>query len=351
MLKPNISFAKKEDMEEIMVFISQYWRQDHVLSISRELFLYEFNWVDNSSYLTVAVARSGEGDLLGMFGFKFYNGEKIPDLAGSIWFVTEYAESIYPMIGVKLREYVLSNIPHRFFSTPGPGIQTKVIYKMLRLQWNQMSQHYRVNTDIEKHKIVSFSSNILQSDFEINHDVTLIKVENPDQLELFDFLSNKKTLPYKDMVYVMERFVNHPVYSYDLYLAFLQGEKTPVNLVVCRRATAYDKTGVGVATAYRVVDFYGVERLLPEIFNLLFEVVKKNGDEFLDFVNHGFDKQLLNKSGMNNLDYNSTDVIIPNWFEPLSMENIAVNCISTKTSLPYRQCKGDGDQDRPSMIV
>jgi hypothetical protein len=58
----------------------------------------------------------------------------------------------------------------------------------------------------------------------------------------------------------------------------------------------------------------------------------------------------LKQAGMNSLNFDSTEVIIPNLFEPLVRENIPVNCIADRTSGNYRQCRADGDQDRPSFL-
>ena len=127
-------------------------------------------------------------------------------------------------------------------------------------------------------------------------------------------------------------------------------EQLPQNIVVCRKAIAKDNEGTEIASAYRIVDYYGMEDLLSEIISALFEKVKLQGDEFLDFVCHGFDELSLKQAGMRSLNFDSSDVIIPNWFEPLVKENIPVNCIADVTTYAFRQCKADGDQDRPSLV-
>jgi hypothetical protein len=342
-------FASLNESEDVMFFISEHWSKNHIYTVSKELLIKEFLWLGRPDKLTIGLAKDKRGKIEGIFCFKFFNYSELPDLAGALWKVTKNAEIKYQMIGIRLRQFVLKSIKHRFFSAPGPGIQTQAVYKMLRLQWNQMKQYYAINPLIKDYKLIKFLSLGNQESITFKTPCIEIKrVEDADDLLHFDFDAISNIVPFKDWQYIENRFFNYPYYNYDVYLVNKSNKLKPQNIVVCRRAIAKDNEGNNIASAYRVVDYYGTEDLLPEIILILFEKVKSEGDEFLDFVCHGFDEQILKNAGLNSLNFDSSDVIIPNWFEPLVKENIPVNCIADPTTFKYRQCRADGDQDRPS---
>ena len=346
------SFAKSEDTDLVMSFISNHWNNDHIFTKSKELLDREFRWIGKKNSLTIALAWDPSRHIVGIFCFKFFNYQKIPDLTGSIWKVTPEAESKYPMIGYRLRQYVIDNIEHRFFSAPGPTLETMAMYKMLRYQWNQMKQYYIINPLIEDYQLIDSSDQITQSVIqEKKSNIIMKKVEDVKDLSNFDFDLFSNILPFKDKKYIENRFFEYPYFNYDIYLVHERNKKTPQNIVICRRAIGKDDLGNKISSAYRIVDFYGSEELLPEIIAKLIEKMKSNGDEFLDFICHGFDDSLLKKAGMLLLDTEDPDTVIPNWFEPLVKKNIPVYCVAYKTNYLYRQCKADGDQDRPSMIT
>ena len=344
-------FADLSELEDIMSFISSYWDVNHIYSVSKDLLMKEFLWLDQPDKLTIGLAKDTRGAIVGIFCFKFYNYSDLPDLAGSLWKVTPAAEKKYQMIGVRLRQFVIKNVKHRFFSAAGAGEQTKNTYRMLRLQWNEMKQYYIINPLINDYKLIKYQSlNTEENYTSLLPNIELKRVDDVDELRCFDFAKLAGILPFKDFRYIENRFFDYPFYSYDVFLVFKLNEKKARNIVVCRKALAKDEKGVNIGSAYRIVDFYGPENLLPSIISALFDIVRYQGDEFLDFLCHGFDDGVLKRAGMNSLDFDSSAVVIPNLFEPLVIENIPVNCIADQSSSIVRHCRADGDQDRPSFF-
>ena len=347
----NFEFADLSELEDIMSFISRHWAINHIYSVSKELLMKDFLWLDQPDKLTIGLAKDLDDEILGIFCFKFYNYRELPDLAGALWKVTSDAEKKYQMIGVRLRQFVINNVKHRFFSAAGAGEQTKNTYKMLRLQWSQMKQYYIINPLINEYKLTEHSSyNALKVNNSGLPDIEMKYVNNVEELRCFDFDRISDILPFKDLRYIENRFFDYPFYSYDVFSVHELNEQIAQNIVVCRKAVAKDEKGKDIASAYRIVDFYGSEDLLPAIIVLLFDRVRQQGDEFLDFVCHGFDDNLLKQAGMNSLNFNSLDVIIPNLFEPLVKKNIPVNCVSDLSTGISRHCRADGDTDRPSFF-
>ena len=72
--------------------------------------------------------------------------------------------------------------------------------------------------------------------------------------------------------------------------------------------------------------------------------------EYVDFVQYGIDKKYFLNSGFKLLDLN-INVIVPNYFEPLIQKNIPLLFSYKTNNNNIRIFKGDGDQDRPNLVV
>jgi hypothetical protein len=72
--------------------------------------------------------------------------------------------------------------------------------------------------------------------------------------------------------------------------------------------------------------------------------------EYIDFVCHGFMRDYFVKAGFCQLDFDQNNTIVPNYYEPFLLKNVPVYCVSDQTALSFRQCKADGDQDRPNFF-
>lgn len=330
----SISVAKLCDTQNIMQFIHNVWRKEHILSRDKNLFLYEFQ---NGDYLNIIIAKDTQNNILGIFGFMKYNSHKNPDIAGSLWKVNPDVKE--PFLGLKLREYFKENIKHNFFAAPGANLQTKPIYKILKMQWRQMKHYYLANKKLNQFKI---AKNPILKDIKIHKPITEIaKITTIDEIKEFDFSSNTKVVPRKDLNYIKKKFYNHPRYTYDIY--FLKEEGIIKNLFICRVAK------VSTSTVYRIVDFYGELDYIDDIVQFLYQLIIKYNHEYLDFITYGLNNTLLLEAGFNALDFEDENTVIPNLFEPFVQKNSPIYCVSDKTDLEFRQFKADGDQDRPNL--
>ena len=337
----DIYFPTLKDVDKIMQFMHDEWKQNHILSRNKELFLHEFQDGDR---ITIAIATCREnGKVAGIFGYIPYNSRKIPDIAGSLWKIADFVKE--PMLGLKLRNYVIKNVPHRFFAAPGTGLQTKPIYQIIDMNFNQMSQYYILNPELKSYKIALVPDNKsheLSDDAGSAENIEIELVEQPEDLTIFPFNDYDYIAPFKDFDYLKKRFFDYPAYQYDIYILKVSGEIK--NIFVCRKSNHLD------AFVYRIVDFYGQDKYLKEIAVYLKTLIISRGYEYADFVCLGFDDIKMNEAGFSKLDFSQDDLVIPNFFEPFVKKNTPVYCVSDKTdSLQYRQCKADGDQDRPNI--
>ena len=77
----------------------------------------------------------------------------------------------------------------------------------------------------------------------------------------------------------------------------------------------------------------------------------KKKHEYIDFFSRGLDNKLILNAGFRILNKKNKDIIIPNYFEPFVQSNQQIRFFFDKGELKnFRFFKGDGDQDRPSVI-
>lgn len=337
------SLAVIDDAEAVMGFIDRYWRKDHILATDRRLFLYDFQ---EGEALNFGLARDQRGQIVGIFGFMKYNSLPVPDIAGSFWKVLEQPDS--PMLGLRLRKFVTRQVAHRFFAAPGAGLQTRPIYRAIGMHWHRMQHYYRLNPASGKSILACVPPTVKSKAWsaKIRSEASrfhLRRLVDPAELASFDFAAHSTIVPFKDAAYLRRRFFEHPVYRYDVFGLEAAGAGL-LNLIVTRRV------GHAGASALRIVDFYGSADSMEVILHHLDAVMIEAGDEYVDFVCHGFPPELMTQAGFQCLDFQSDEVVVPNYFEPFEKKNVPVYCVSDPPgALTFRQCRADGDQDRPNQ--
>jgi len=335
-----IRFALHEDTNDIVKFINDNWKKNHILVLNRKLFLYEF---ENNTGLNFAIAKDNNR-IIGLFGFLKYSADKKPDIAGSIWLALE-SENI-PMLGLKIRDFVIRNEPHRKFVSPGAGVGTRNIYNVLNMNWHKMDHFFMLNRALSDYKVCkvnkpSFLLKEVNKTICPNSNIVIKPIQGINRILEYDFDSNITFYPFKDKEYFLKRFVDYPFFSYDIYGAF---EKNKIiGICVCKISEVLNNK------VYRIVDYYGDEKTLLYFARYFYNFIVENKYEYLDFICYGFDYNVLINSGFERLDIDKEDVIIPTHFCPFKRENVQIYAVSDKDkSLKVRICKADGDQDRPN---
>ena len=96
------------------------------------------------------------------------------------------------------------------------------------------------------------------------------------------------------------------------------------------------------------MDFLGDEEEFKELTNYLIDKMLKEKYEYVDIYETGMEDSILLNSGFIERTEEDTN-IIPNYFEPFVQENIEIYYMSNCKD-KFRMFKGDGDQDRPSIV-
>lgn len=328
----NIRQANLSDLNSLMLFIDNYWKKDHILAVNKDFFLYEFQRGDK---LNIIIAEAGD-QILGFLGYFYYNSNLLPDMAGSIWKI--HPDSKDRLLGLKVRDYFVKNIKQNFFSTPGPGPHMQPVYRMLRMSWNKMEHFYMTNTEILDFKILH-NPEVKKINKVYSRNIEIRKISSIDEIK--NYIFNENIVPLKDKKYIKKRYLEHPIYQYDVYI--LKYEGSIKNIFIAREVLAKNRS------AYRLVDFIGDVDFIREISSFLNDFIHENRMEFIDFINYGYNPKVLIEAGFVRLDLDCENTIVPNYFEPFVQKNVPVYCVADKTSKVYRQHKADGDMDRPSI--
>ena len=92
-----ISIAKISDTNEIMNFINNEWKQNHILSSNKKFFLYEYK---NRKALNFVIHKNQSNKIDGILGFLKSSSDKNASIWTTMWKVSKFNGS--PMLGIEL---------------------------------------------------------------------------------------------------------------------------------------------------------------------------------------------------------------------------------------------------------
>ena len=319
-----ISFAKIDEIDEIMDFIDKEWRKGHILARNKSF----FEWMYVKGNIVNFVISRNDGVIDGILGFVPYDNEN-SQIALAVWKALKSANGI---IGMSMLSFVEKELHPNIIATPGVNpITTTVIYRYIKYEVGKMHHYYRLAN---------------RSDFyipTINDDIpmkqaleTLTTVKRIGSYEEYEnagiILANNAIK--KDAWYIKRRYFEHPVFDYFHYL--IESE-SKLDVVLREQNIEGHK-------CIRVVDLLGDYNLLVDFTAELDKIMLSGNYEYVDCYVSGIDEKIWNDAGW--VDVDKTKNVIPNYFAPFERTNIDL----------YYSCKphgliilrGDGDQDRPN---
>ena len=330
----DIRFAQAIDTDNIMKFIRNHWKKNHILSRDKDLFLYEYKDKDMINFV---IAIDNKNNIYGILGF-IKSSNSNSDIWAAVWKTIKHDS--HPMLGIELIEYLRNSNKYNKLTCSGINPKTIAIYHYLGIYTNVLRQYIIINQNIQKFNILSIENDkfIRQANFIESSKYNLVKLKE-SELD-FDF-DIQELIPHKDKNYFIKRYFNHPIYIYDIYGIYKA--KTLTALVVTREVS-FENSKI-----LRIMDYLGSEADMVYITKYLYQIVLDNEYEYIDFMCYGFDENILKKACFTKIDLNSKELIAPNYFTPFVQENITINFMAdTKEIDKLRICKADGDQDRPS---
>lgn len=333
----SIFLAKKENLEEIMHYIDIEWKSGHILARDKKFFVYQYANADGFNFV---LSKNSDGQIIGMLGFIKASAKNDSDVWTTMWKVSKNSGN--PVLGMQLLEY-LRRQGCRTVMSSGINPKTIGIYKYLGFATEALRQYFLLNNCIHTFSIAVIPNEEKQKIRILKKDsrYVLKKITSEELKEAFPFTDYEFRVPYKDWVYFHARYFSHPVYSYEVYGIFFVSKL--VSILVTR--TVY----VGSSSALRIVDLYGDESSFVFATCFLENIMIDNGCEYIDMVCFGIDEDIMLQSGFSEVDFDASEIIIPNYFEPFVEKNNQIHFfIDSQLNNNVRIFKADGDQDRPN---
>jgi len=332
-----ISVASLKDIDDIMMFIHNNWKNNHILSKNKPFFEYEHQYKKKVNF----IISKNEDKIVGVLGFISTSTKDLANVFTVIWKVEENNGN--PVLGIQLFNYLENLNGVQNVLSVGINKKTLPIFKYLNIYTNKLNQYVLINKEIKNFKIATVSKNktkIIKSTKYLDHfDVK--KINDICDLDKFDFLKYKCNIPYKSKDYFIKRYFKHPIYNYDIYA--VSHDKNIVSLYVTR-VQPYNNSYV-----IRIVDFIGDQNAMYSFSNYIYKLIIDEMYEYADFYSFGLYSKIITESGFEIVDTQSNELIIPNYFQPFVKKNIPIYFFAnTKEIDKIKLFKGDGDQDRPS---
>ena len=335
----NIHFCEYEELEDLQRFLHNYWRKNHVLSYSKELFEFQYK-KENASYYSFVIGRNNLTDEIdGVYGFiesqKYDPSHEIPNMGwGAIWKVRDDVRNKeIGKLGLKMLNFILKHSSIIEFAALGISSIHKDLALSLNCHVGELNHYYIINRDISNFKIAfnpSYSCDINNSkilEIKESSDVSNLKIKNNINI-------------FKNIPYFINRYQKHPFFKYIFWKIY--------DLDTCIGVFAVRKILIQNSCIFRIIDFIGDipshSTILPSIQTIL----KSENAEYVDCLNYGLDINLFLQWGFCLAPQNNT-VVIPEHLDPLEHKYVPLEfeCMS---DMPLVIFKGDGDQDRPNKV-
>ena len=201
-----------------------------------------------------------------------------------------------------------------------------------------MEQYYILNDKISEYKIaVAPKCEKIITPTLTEHHIKEIK--RFEELEdCFDLRQTFKHMSIKSPEYIKKRYFMHPIYKYRCWIV-VDSKNDAEGFFFGREIRLND------AKILRIVDFRGELGVLECIGVPLYDLMYKEGFEYIDLMASDLSMVNMGKAGFERLNPDG-DVVIPHYFEPFVQNNIKNYYQSNADVVIF---KADGDQDRPNF--
>ena len=334
-----LTWLKKSEIPLFQAFIKKHWNANHIFAFEDTVFRFQHQekGVPNLHY---CIAKQGN-DIVGIQGIiplSIYDVQ-LPknQLFLTLW---KALEDRGVAMGLSIYRTICKEYEPEFIGVI--GLNTKVIpfYEIEGYVIGEMDHHVLLVPDIE-YRIADAPSDVSLPP--VNGDAKCVPLLKEDLLNLSLETLFENQFPTKSTTYFIHRYLEHPVYTYMLWGIYR--EEVLEGLLVGRFV---NEKG---SKALRIIDFAGPDILISSCGTALLEILQSEGAEYADMYSNGLESLFLTTAGfINKAKYEA--LIVPNHFEPFEQQNKKL--IFAHKSLgdkKVRLFKGDGDQDRPNLIL
>ena len=334
----DIRFARLDEADDIIDFYRKYWNENHALVKSKALFDFQHKYKDRYNIIIAYNKETKEID--GTWGLipvsqYDYSLEINGDYWGGILKIRDDVKNReIHRIAFRMYKYVLSLPNIKSYISSGLGDMGQRFMNPFNKNIGILNQYYIANRCREFFNICKNPTlrNYSSSTADIKFISDISNVEFPTTCYK----------PIKSKDYIINRFLHHPYYKYDLFGVFVAGVLKTV--FVTRKITIPEKGNI-----IRIVDCLGTLNGLGCLGNQFQQILLKEDAEYIDILNHGIESKVFIDLGFEPLDLTQSNTIIPGYFEPFEMSNVSIHYAYNMTET-YCIFKADSDQDRPNII-
>lgn len=346
-----VRFAGRGDEERVVEFIRDHWARTHIFVERPDVFDWQHQQADGRLNAVIAEDADAPGaPMLGLLGF-LPTGRFDPDLgdrdvALAIWKVRE--TGVPPGLGLRLLKFLQNELEPRLVMAIGISDIVVPIYNVLRYEVGTLHQSALFHPDRAGDIVVAGGVPISAFDAPSSETrvVEFIPIDDAAPSDVRDAIDavGRSCLPAKSMRYVVERYLRHPWYRYEVNAVVHHGHV--VAAVVWRLVEAVGSRVV------RIVDIVGDVGWLGAGGGPLRDAVVAADAEYIDLVHWGVPPHLLAAAGFVDAD-TYPELVIPNYFSPFERRNVVIGASARRvgTDLPLRMYRADSDQDRPNLAA
>ena len=336
-----IIFCKKKFKNNLLLFLKKNWPTKSVVFSNKKLFDWLFLNKKSKVYnFLVAKNKNEIFSCLAILKSNFVNRKKTNRNRGFIWLTFWLSKKNQSISGINLISYILKRYKNYIIGTTGCNPKALKIYKLLGFKTGYLNHFYLTNPLVKKFLI----NKILKNEVKQKRKNNSYYLEIHKNLNFYKKIENRKyyeTLFLKNKNYFKSKYYLNPYYNY--FFLVLKNKEKIYGFFIGRECKFKKRKNL------RFLEFFGNTKHLIYFQNDLQDLAIKSKYECIDFYCNGIDEKILLKAGFLKNHF-TKDIIIPNYFEPFSKNNVklAYAVWPNKNMPPF--FKGDGDQDRPNKI-
>ena len=350
----NIRMCRAADLPAVRLFIETYWKSRHILVLSSTLMKWQHWNEQRGDYNVVIAVHQMTGEIHGILGFiptrQFDPSISHIDVWLAIWTVRRDLQ--VAGLGLALYSALVNDMSPDSIMVLAVSQEVAPLYRSLGFALGTLNHYYMVNIEKRAFHLIGHFDGVYRSPLGISSAArSLIRYKKQtfdEQAASLSLAGASHRRPAKSLRYLHNRYLEHPVYQYQLY-GVVEGDTT-LGLLVIRRVSHAG------SSALRVVDYYGEADGLEGTFDAFQALLKESEAEYVDCYNYGLDEAIFADAGFIKRTP-SAQVIIPNYFEPFEQRNVDLEYAYkfSRGALPGASpvwfFKGDSDQDRPNMLL
>lgn len=329
-----IRLCNSNETDQFQEFINTEWKRNHILAKHSELLKWQHLNNSGNKFNIVLAYDTIKYEIVGVLGFiPLYQYDdnllENKDLWLAIWKVKEGNAGI----GLELLNYIINTYQPNSIGSIGINQKVKRLYKAFKYRTGVLVHYYFLNPIIDNFQILKISGKSEQKVFENSE----YRIRSLDEISNYSELQHQY-MPRKSIEYIKNRYINHPIYKYQLYGVFSNDNIRCI--LVTRKIIANNSACI------RIVDIYGSLKNINTIESELVNLLITENCEYIDCLNFGISSDVFLNLGFSIRE----NITIPNYFEPFEPVNVDIEFAYLCNTCEYVIFKGDSDQDRPNML-